>query len=573
MTRDPVDRPASGRWAGLAVVALPVLVVLIALAGIAVVYQVKAILAPEDDPRWTIYQIGFEHQRLLLAVETDASPDDIALRGEIYLSRIFALRDSPALEPVRRNMSGDKLLELLQSAQKTEGLLSNVREPSAKGALLTQLRGDARSVRELMIDIANVDARRREVEQQRRADYLVALGLLITLLLLALLSVAFSLRRSVARLTMAERDCAASRAVRTSILNALDDAVIGVAADGHVVFSNRRAVSLFGQAAVEGADAATLAEADGIGGALRALLAVPEQQYPHGLPATQQVEIHSVEGSRHFILRGFGCSDESGRPDRLRTLVTIADVTVEERTVRQARAYDERLSEMSRLLAYAAVSGGIVHELTQPLAAIRNYAYALKVSLKLRHAGEEPLAIAGHLSEEVDRAIEVVRNVRRLGPQDWDETGVCDLQEAVSQSIRLIAMGGDAPPVSVSGAQASVWVNGSLPLIGQVLVNLLRNALTASSKAGRPGAEVTITVRDDMADIEIADFGSGIDAEVASTLFTPFARSAQGGMGLGLAICQRIAMTVGGALSWINRPTGGAAFTFTVPLAKEGTLP
>ena len=46
------------------------------------------------------------------------------------------------------------------------------------------------------------------------------------------------------------------------------------------------------------------------------------------------------------------------------------------------------LGEASRLLAYAAISGGIVHEISQPLAAIRNYVHALKVSFSMRqHAG------------------------------------------------------------------------------------------------------------------------------------------------------------------------------------------
>jgi signal transduction histidine kinase len=44
-------------------------------------------------------------------------------------------------------------------------------------------------------------------------------------------------------------------------------------------------------------------------------------------------------------------------------------------------------------------------------------------------------------------------------------------------------------------------------------------------------------------------------------------------MGLGLAICQRIASNLGGSLSWENREGMGAVFTFTVPLAEEGHSP
>ena len=95
-------------------------------------------------------------------------------------------------------------------------------------------------------------------------------------------------------------------------------------------------------------------------------------------------------------------------------------------------------------------------------------------------------------------------------------------------------------------------------MVGQVIVNLLKNALSASSAAGRPGAEVTLTLARNSAEIAVADHGAGVSADAAKTMFQPFSKSARGGMGLGLAICQRIAAALGGSLSWENRAHGGA---------------
>ena len=255
-------------------------------------------------------------------------------------------------------------------------------------------------------------------------------------------------------------------------------------------------------------------------------------------------------------------------------IVTVADVTVEEEAAIRRDEYDARIAEASRLLAYAAISGGIVHEISQPLAAIRNYIYALKVSLNLRNGSEEHRVIADHLGEEIDRAIEVVRNVRRMGPQDPQDSGVCEIHEAIAHSVRLVSIGSDPPPpITVLESDERAVVSGSLPLIGQVIVNLLKNALSASSAAGRPGAEVRVTLREGDAEIAVADYGTGVSADAAKSLFSPFSKSARGGMGLGLAICQRIAATLGGSLSWENREGSGAVFKFTVPLAKESSLP
>ena len=71
--------------------------------------------------------------------------------------------------------------------------------------------------------------------------------------------------------------------------------------------------------------------------------------------------------------------------------------------------------------------------------------------------------------------------------------------------------------------------------------------------AGRPGAEVTLSVGEEHAEIAVADHGDGCFADTAKTMFQPFSKSARGGMGLGLAICQRIATSLGGSLSWENR--------------------
>jgi C4-dicarboxylate-specific signal transduction histidine kinase len=140
--------------------------------------------------------------------------------------------------------------------------------------------------------------------------------------------------------------------------------------------------------------------------------------------------------------------------------------------------------------------------------------------------------------------------------------------------VRLVTLGANPPPpITIRESDEKTFVAGSLPLIGQVIVNLLKNALSASSAAGRPGAEVDVRLRDDCAEIAVSDYGTGVSAEAAKSLFAPFSKSARGGMGLGLAICQRIATTLGGSLSWENRDSTGAIFKFTVPLAKEGSMP
>jgi len=107
--------------------------------------------------------------------------------------------------------------------------------------------------------------------------------------------------------------------------------------------------------------------------------------------------------------------------------------------------------------------------------------------------------------------------------------------------------------------------------IREVLDNLIDNAIKYSGE----GKEVVVKVRRVRRKllISIADQGVGIPADELERVFSRMYRSKQrlsdepGGMGLGLAICQRLVSAHGGRI-WVNSEEGkGSTFFFTLPLA------
>jgi C4-dicarboxylate-specific signal transduction histidine kinase len=563
-----------GGWGSAIVIFMFTLIAMAAVIGLLAYQELRAIEVPREDASWTIQKLDLEHNRLVYAVETNASPDEIKLRGEIYLNQVEVIRESPALEPVRRGLSKDKFKVLLDTAEMTSNLLPNVADPAVREQLRQRLRWDAEFVREFMIGMTSVDRSQQIAERSSSTRSLLIYLIILELLVVGLIVPALLMMRIAEKLQTAEADLASQIATQNAILNTADDAILGLDPQGRVLYSNRRAVALLGPAAERGAALVEDGQRTGLLRPLAELVGARESPDRENAPVMRRADVEGPDGTRHFMLRRFpGDSDGTGSHG-VSALVTIVDVTEEQEAALRREEYDARLAEIGRLLAYAAISGGIVHEISQPLAAIRNYAYALKVSFKLHNASEEQIMIADNLGQEIDRAVEVVRNVRRLGPQDTDESGICDVCEAIDHAVRLVTMGSNPPPpIVVVAEERSLWVNGSLPLVGQVLVNLLKNALSASAAAGRPGAEVTVAMREDIAEIVVADYGDGVSEDAASSLFAPFSKSARGGMGLGLAICQRIASTLGGSLSWRNRENSGAVFTFSVPLAEEGNVP
>ena len=88
-------------------------------------------------------------------------------------------------------------------------------------------------------------------------------------------------------------------------------------------------------------------------------------------------------------------------------------------------------------------------------------------------------------------------------------------------------------------------------------VDAPRRALALS--VGTAGGQGTLCV---------ADRGPGIAPEALPRLFEPFFSTREGGLGLGLPLCETLAQGMGGSLTAANRPDGGAVFTLRLPIKE-----
>jgi signal transduction histidine kinase len=116
-----------------------------------------------------------------------------------------------------------------------------------------------------------------------------------------------------------------------------------------------------------------------------------------------------------------------------------------------------------------------------------------------------------------------------------------------------------------------VMVTGDDHRLGQVLDNLLGNAIKYSTHGG----DITVTVRVDArrgeARLTVADQGAGIPADILPHLFERFYRgqhaSSEAGLGLGLYISRMLIEAHGGRI-WASS-TPGVGSTFTIALPRE----
>ena len=236
-----------------------------------------------------------------------------------------------------------------------------------------------------------------------------------------------------------------------------------------------------------------------------------------------------------------------------------------------------RLGQVARLNTLGELAAGVAHELNQPLTAVLANTQAAQ-----RLLADDPPELAtaqiamAQAAAQARRAAEVVGRLRRVveHPEAGQASQAVDLGDALRRALYLLEPECQRRNVtSQLQADATVLVQADPVALDQIIHNLLMNALQALERVEQTKAEqsprilgLSVATRDQTGELTVADNGPGIPPEVLPHLFEPFFSTREGGLGLGLTLCETLAMGMGGQLSAKNAPEGGAVFTLTLPL-------
>jgi chemotaxis family two-component system sensor kinase Cph1 len=244
---------------------------------------------------------------------------------------------------------------------------------------------------------------------------------------------------------------------------------------------------------------------------------------------------------------------------------------------KEAEAEEARLRlivlDATRRSSMGELASALAHELNQPLAAVTNYVNACRQELR-NYGLEIPEAVNGLIDNAVaesSRAANLVRRLRNFIAEGELVAERIDLAQVVRQGVDLALASSKepAPRIVVDFAPdlPAIWAD---PIqIGQVVLNLVRNALPAMREAERREIVITARPSGEHVAISVRDSGHGIAEEVAATIFEPFHSSTTRGMGIGLSLCRSIVEAHGGRIR-LRRSEGGAEFVFTLPLSGVG---
>jgi C4-dicarboxylate-specific signal transduction histidine kinase len=233
---------------------------------------------------------------------------------------------------------------------------------------------------------------------------------------------------------------------------------------------------------------------------------------------------------------------------------------------------------LNRVAALGEMATSLAHELNQPLAAILTNAEAASRFLNRESPNlARVLGCLTAIAADDERAAEVIKRLRSLLKKDQSQASLIDLNEVVSDALRLVNH--DA---TIHETRVRIETHTKLaPVLVdrvqlcQVALNLLVNGLQAT--ADQPPAERWVLVRTAEADgggveLTIEDSGKGIAEGDLERVFEPFFTTKREGLGMGLSISQSIVEAHGGQIWVENSARHGALFHCVLPVAQQAAV-
>ena len=250
--------------------------------------------------------------------------------------------------------------------------------------------------------------------------------------------------------------------------------------------------------------------------------------------------------------------------DEFTELAIAINEMIKEITNREAA-----LIQIHKMRAVGTLTAGVAHELNNPMNNIMLTAHMLMEDLT-ELSDEEQLEMLQDIADETNRAKRIVSNLLDFARESASTVETLDLEKLLKDTIRLAEN-----QIRMSGIKIELQVTENLPSIHgdgqklqQVFLNLILNAVDASTKGSIIQIIALPHEKADNVAVKIVDYGQGIPKHVLTSIFDPFfTTKAKGkGTGLGLSVSQGIVAKHGGKILVSSNEGSGSIFTVVLPV-------
>jgi two-component system C4-dicarboxylate transport sensor histidine kinase DctB len=249
-----------------------------------------------------------------------------------------------------------------------------------------------------------------------------------------------------------------------------------------------------------------------------------------------------------------------------RTRDLAHEVQARRQTEAELRAAQEGLIHSEKMAALGRMSAAIVHEISQPLAAMEATLGAAEIALP---AGQDKTRTRIETARGLIRRMQrTTKHLKSFSRKEQGQLALIDVSQAVENALELVAPRAKAIGVTpqFTPPPAPVFIRAGAIRMEQVLVNLLLNALDAVE--GQTTAQITLsTEQGATTTLRVTDSGTGIAPADLPRITEPFfsTKITGEGLGLGLSISQAIVQEFGGEIEITSTVGTGTTVTITLP--------
>lgn len=261
-----------------------------------------------------------------------------------------------------------------------------------------------------------------------------------------------------------------------------------------------------------------------------------------------------------------------------RYIAVFKDVSEDYKLEQERSQLKKQTITAQKLNSLSAMSAAVVHEIAQPLNAIKVLVDGM---LYFQHnqyelPQSEIFQKLADVSTEIRRIDEIIQSIRSYASSNQStELSACRWHDAIERVLGLLGRQLATHQIIINLVLAKdlpqMYAN---PLrLDEVLINLLVNAMNALDWSHKRDKEIICRTLSTgtQAILEVADNAYGIDESLHEMIFEPFFTDHHGshGMGLGLSIVASIVSSLKGHVSVYNNEKGGATFRVELPTLKN----
>jgi two-component system NtrC family sensor kinase len=290
-----------------------------------------------------------------------------------------------------------------------------------------------------------------------------------------------------------------------------------------------------------------------------------EQVFTTGKPSDTEENFTGRDGTVRRLVTQKAIFTDAGGASFLVT--TIRDIT-------ERRTLETQLRLADRMASLGTLAAGVAHEVNNPLSYVCSNLSYLQKLLSQPQVSEAQLPELREVLEETQEGIRrvrtIVQDLKTYARSDEDQVGPVDVHQAIDGALRLVRKELQYRAELERVLEPVPPVHGNEGRLGQVLVNLLVNALQAFPSNEPERNRVSVRARREgtgQVVVEVEDNGPGMSPEVRQRIFDPFftTKPAGVGTGLGLSICQSIIQSMRGLIQVESELGRGSVFRLVLP--------